>query len=239
MGNRSEESQGPGRLAQAIVDHEHSISYLEVAAVDLPENPTVLVYSRKTDGTLSNAVEYCNETETPLVFLSTGIDTSAINAENFPFIKVPNAALGVINYLTDIEKVAQEQYSGWDPQIVEHHQEAKADTSGTAKKLADMLGIDYTNIVSIRDFEKSQSEYGIPDASRDGYAVHSVTFTNPETGETSDAFEIIVKGRSVYAEGVLDIYSAIQSHPEAFNNGMHDIVTLVQSGIVRAHELKS
>lgn len=227
-------STTPGRLAQAILDHGHAdLPDLIVEAVHEPEDPTVLVYCRKTDLTLKKAAAYCNDTETPLLFLSSGIDTSELDTRNFPFVHVPNAALNVIHYLGAVEEAARHQYAGWSPSIVEHHQEAKADTSGTAKKLADMLGIEHDGIVSVRDFDRTQQEYAIPDSSRDGYAIHSVTFTNPETEDVSEPLEIVVNGRSVYAEGVFDIYNAIELYPQAFKKGPNDIVTLVQNGIVR------
>lgn len=237
MGNRANELDGMGRLGQSLLDYDHDILGLEVVGVDLPQNAQVLVYCRKTNGTLTEAIEYCSDTETPLLFLSSGIPVDTLAERNFPVVKVPNAALGVIDYLQRVETAARTDYSGWQATIIEHHQEAKADTSGTAKKLADMLGIGYENIISVRNFKQSQEEYGIPDSSRDGYAVHSVVFTNPATGETSDAFEVVVRGREVYAAGVMDIYRALQENPEAFTNGTHDIVDLVKRGIVRATEL--
>lgn len=237
MGNRAYELDGVGRLGQAIVDYDHQVPGLEVAAVDLPRNAQVLVYSRKTNGTLAEAVEYCSDNETPLLFLSSGINVDTGAERQFPLIKVPNAALGVIDYLQRVEVAASTDFAGWDATITEHHQEAKADTSGTAKKLADMLGVSYDTIVSIRDFEQSQQEFDIPESSRDGYAVHSVVFTDPATGEQSDAIEIVVRGREVYAAGVIDIYRALQENPEAFTRGTHDIVDLVKRGIVRATNL--
>jgi len=237
MGNRADERDGIGRLGQSIVDFDHNIPGLDVVGVDIPRDAQVLVYCRKTNGTLAEAVEYCSDTETPLLFLSSGIQIDTAAKRKFPLVKVPNAALGVIDYLHRVETAATTDYAGWQATIIEHHQEAKADTSGTAKKLADMLGIGYENIVSVRNFDQSQAEYGIPDSSRDGYAVHSVVFTNPETGETSDAFEVVVRGREVYAAGVMDIYRALQENREAFTRGTHDIVDLVKRGIVRATEL--
>lgn len=233
MGNRTNEAEGIGRLGQAIVDYEHGIQDLDIVGVDLPVDAEALVYCRKTDGTLVEAVEYCQDTKTPLLFLSSGIPLPALYNPNFPLIKVPNAALGVIDYLRRVETEATEKYAGWLPTITEHHQEAKADTSGTAKKLADMLGVSYDTIVSVRDFSRSQQEFQIPSTSRDGYAIHSVVFTDPETGKQSDAIEIVVRGREVYAAGVIDIYAALQETPEAFSKGNHDIVELVKNGIVK------
>lgn len=237
MGDRANDHDGIGRLGKAIVDYNHGIKDLEIAAVSLPHDADLLAYCRKTNGTLTEALEYCSDLHRPLLFLSSGIELPD-KPYNFPLVKIPNAALGVINYLSDVEQAATTTYSGWNVTITEHHQESKADTSGTAKKLADMLGISYDNIVKVRDFTKTQAMYPeVPDSSRDGYAIHSVVFTNPTTNEQSEPIEIVVQGREVYAQGVIDIYLAIKEHPEIFTDGTHDIVQLVKSGIVRVHDL--
>lgn len=234
MGNRADDQKGIGRLGKAIVDYPHGIRDLTIAGVSLPtDQANVLVYARKTPGTLTEALEHSTHHQTPLLFLSSGINLPD-RQFNFPLIKVPNAALNVITYLQSIEELAKSELAGWQPVITEHHQEAKADTSGTAKKLADMLGVDYDAIVSVRDFSRSSAEFDIPEASRDGYAVHYVTFTNPQTGETFTPDPIVVRGREVYAQGIIDIYHALIENSDVFTPGTHDIVQLVKSGVVRA-----
>lgn len=185
MGQRTNPSQGLGRLAKAIVGFNHRVPNLKVVAVDTPRNADVVVYCRKSEATLKQATEYCSSTGAALIFLSSGLQINKLDTSRYPFIRVPNSALTVINYLSLVETQAKDRFADWVPKIIEHHQVSKADVSGTAKKLADMLGVEYDMIESIREFERTKKQYNIPKSSQDGYAVHSVTFTDPITGLVS------------------------------------------------------
>jgi dihydrodipicolinate reductase len=242
MGDRIDPSKGPGRLATKFIEFDHGIEDLEIKAVTLPSHADVLVYSRKTPDTLPQAIKYSSETETPLIFASSGLAIPE-GPYSFALLRAANLDLRVNGYMQRVKDIFESQYAGWTPTITEHHQETKVtadgepEKSGTAKKLAEMLGVDEDAIVPVRDFERSSTQYDIPETSRDGYAVHLVVFTNPATGETSDPIEIVVRGRETYAQGLVDIYRAIQEHPEVFTPGLHDIVDLVKRGVVRVHDL--
>ena len=191
MGDRSDPAKGIGRLASAIVNYKHRIKNLQVRAVSAPEQADVLVYCRKVGDSLDIAVDYCRTTEAALIFLSSDIDTSNIVPDNFIFITAPNSSLEVIRYMNLIRLLAKNEYQGWQPKIVEHHQEAKKDVSQTAKKIADMLGVDHSSIESVRDFAKTSAQYKIPHSSRDGYAVHSIIFIDKNTGHKSDRKSVV------------------------------------------------
>jgi len=236
IGNRATVAE-PGQLASAIIMSEAPLPPdTEIRAVDLPENATVVVYCRKTDGTLRQAIRYCNEKGVPLVFLSSKIEIPEDeDLSNFSRIDGPNAATTVVDYVLLLHEVARVKYPGWIATITEFHQESKKDTSGTALSIAKQRA-DPTRIISVRWDDMAINDYGydIPEKIRNGYANNSTTFTNPETGEVSEPYDIVIAGREPYVEGLMSILEGINNHPEAFEKGQsYHLTDLVKSGIVR------
>jgi 4-hydroxy-tetrahydrodipicolinate reductase len=106
-------------------------------------------------------------------------------------------------------------FDGYTMKVVESHQSAKSDTSGTAKDVVKSfkgMGIEYEEemIEKIRDPEQ-QVKFGvskehIPEftQTRDsGHAYHTYTLTS-EDGSVEFEFKHNVNGRKVYAEGSVD-----------------------------------
>lgn len=231
MGNRADESKGPGYLNQAIVSLDHGIPNLEVVSVGEPESADAVIYCRRDPGTLTEAAEYCARKHKPLVFLSSGIELPKVPWP-FPLLVASNTSREVVEWMLKSVEMYQNQYNGWIPKIVEHHQETKKDVSGTAKATLRMMGLDPDNIKikSVRKFELSQSEFGIPDEEKGGYAAHVITFTNPETGEVSEPLRVAIWGRTEYAKGAIALALAAIERPQDFPNGVHNIFDLVRDG---------
>lgn len=113
-------------------------------------------------------------------------------------------------------------FDGYSMKMVESHQSAKADTSGTAKdvvKSFNGMGIkfDESEIEKIRE-PGAQVEFGvpkdhIPEFTGDmgsGHAYHTYTITS-EDGTVEFEFKHNVNGRKVYAEGSVDAAQFLQN----------------------------
>ena len=98
-------------------------------------------------------------------------------------------------------------FKGYVLEIVESHQQKKADTSGTAKALVanfNALGIPFRvdQIKMIRD-PQEQLEMGVPEWALGGHGWHTYTLKSSEDGVLM-RFTHNVNGRSVYLPGTID-----------------------------------
>lgn len=232
MGDRASVAE-PGQLALVLV--ESSTPDLNFQTVRTPNNPDLLVYARRVRASFGAADAYCQETNTPLVVMSTGIEDVIPGHPSYPLIEAPNTGLRVLRFLKRVEDQAK-YLCGWGAEVTEHHQASKKDTSGTAKKLISILDLSLDDIISVRDLEASRQEYpSIPDDSRCGYAAHRVTFTNPHNGD-QEVSEILVVGREEYAKGLSVIFRTLQrsdvrSYIAEHGNRAH-VVDLLEAGFL-------
>merc|ERR1712118_551773 len=99
-------------------------------------------------------------------------------------------------------------FSGYKLDVVESHQAAKVDTSGTALDLVqcfNKLGVQpfsVDQIQKIRTPEK-QKEFGVPENALKGHAFHTYTLTSDD-GSVQFELKHNICGRRTYAEGVVD-----------------------------------
>ena len=232
MGDRASVAE-PGQLASAIA--RLADSDISVSTVSLPSDADVLVYSRRVEDTLDAANEYCQYKNVPLVIMSTGMDEAMPTTPGYPLVMAPNTGLRVLRFLQRVEEQAK-HLQGWEKHIIEHHQPSKKDVSGTAKKLAEMLGLGKDEIVSVRNFEESRAHYpSMTEENVKSYAGHEVTFTNPANGD-QESSDILVLGREEYAKGLVVICKILQL-PEVkdyiakHDNKVH-IVDLLEAGFL-------
>jgi 4-hydroxy-tetrahydrodipicolinate reductase len=98
-------------------------------------------------------------------------------------------------------------FNGYILEVVESHQQGKADTSGTAKdvvKQFNMLGIPFepSQIVMVREPEQ-QKAMGIPPEALSGHGWHTYTVKSAG-GSVLFQFTHNINGRGIYAEGTRD-----------------------------------
>ena len=114
--------------------------------------------------------------------MSTSLEDVLPSKSDYQIILALNTCLRVLLFLQMVEDLAS-HLKGWSPRVVEHHQQSKKDISGTAQKLAEILQVPVKDIVSVRDFNKSQETYqSIPKDNQTGYAAgrqKSFTPNNP------------------------------------------------------------
>jgi 4-hydroxy-tetrahydrodipicolinate reductase len=116
-----------------------------------------------------------------------------------------------IVFLQELMKLGAQNFpdvlKGMLPEIVESHQQKKADVSGTAKSMLKdfgALGVPLApeQIKMIRDPDE-QLEMGVPEWALGGHGWHKYTFKSPD-GNVAIKFIHNVNGRDVYVDGTID-----------------------------------
>ncbi len=161
-----------------------------------------------------NAVFYTAH-NIPFVMGTTGGDRKALEKtvaqSSIPAVIAPNMAKQIVGLQAMMEHAAKnfpDLFAGYSLEVVESHQQGKADTSGTAKAMVGYfngMGIDFREdeICRIREPEIQQNEWQIPGEHLNGHAWHTYTLRSPDDS-TLFAFTHNINGRQIYVEGTLD-----------------------------------
>jgi 4-hydroxy-tetrahydrodipicolinate reductase len=169
----------------------------------------------------ANAAFYCAHS-LPFVMGTTGGDRGALlrdtAAARAYAVIAPNMSKQIVALQAALTQMAADfpgAFAGYALRVVESHQAAKADTSGTAKALADSLAVltgapfDHGQIVRVRERAAQLAGGGaahegvspVPEAALDGHAFHTYSLS-------ADGIEFQIRhnvaGRATYAEGTVD-----------------------------------
>ncbi len=151
----------------------------------------------------------------PFVMGTTGGDTEKLAAllarGNTPAVIAPNMAKQIVGFQTMMDYAAKtfpDLFKGYSLTVKESHQQAKADTSGTAKAMVGYfkdLGMDFEvdQIRRERDPQTQEREWKIPKEHLDGHAWHTYTLTSPDQTVCFE-FTHNINGRQIYVDGTFD-----------------------------------
>lgn len=174
------------------------------------------------DAVIKNASFY-TENGLPFVMGTTGGDRvhlyQIVEGSTVSAVIASNMAAQVVALQAAIEHMATtfpDAFSGFQMEIVESHQQGKADTSGTAKALVvefNKLGIpfDVKNIRLIRE-PAEQKALGIAEAYLAGHGWHKYRLFLPD-GTMVFEFVHNISGRSPYVAGTLRALSFLADQP--------------------------
>ncbi len=176
-----------------------------------------------------NARFYCTF-DLPFVMGTTGGDPQAlqdmVTKSSISAVIAPNMAKQVVGLQAMLDYGAKnfpELFKGYRLKVQESHQQGKADTSGTAKKMVayfNAMGVDFAEdqIQKERDPAVQQTVWGIPEAYLDGHGWHTYKLTSSDGTAT---FEIRhhINGRNIYAEGILEAVHFLQKKLEYGSRG--------------------
>ena len=176
----------------------------------------------------SNAEFYCQH-ELPFVMGTTGGDREALEQtvknSNIVAVIAPNMAKQIVTFQAMMEYAAT-AFSGafkdYALEIVETHQQGKADTSGTAKAMVkhfNKLGIPFSpeQIIMVRNPDE-QRIMGVPEEHLGGHGWHTYGLRSPD-GTVFFQFTHNINGRDVYAAGTLDALRFLQQKVDAGEKG--------------------
>lgn len=151
----------------------------------------------------------------PFVMGTTGGDRNALEATvkqaDTPAVIAPNMAKQIVGFQAMMEYAAKTfpgLFKGYSLEVKESHQQAKADTSGTAKAVVgyfNELGCDFgvEEIQQIRDPNVQENEWGIPREHLGGHGWHTYTLKASD-GSALFEFKHNINGRDIYAAGTFD-----------------------------------
>jgi len=161
-----------------------------------------------------NADFYC-ACGLPFVMGTTGGDrdrlVASVKASGVSAVIAPNMAKQIVGFQAMMAYAAETfpgLFDGYSLEIMESHQQGKADTSGTAKAMVgyfNSLGCAFTedDIKKERDPERQKNIWGIPEACLAGHAWHTYDLVSSD-GTVKFSFTHNVNGREVYVKGTLD-----------------------------------
>lgn len=162
----------------------------------------------------SNADFYCRF-GLPFVMGTTGGDRRKLQAmvesSSIAAVIAPNMAKQIVGLQAMMEYAADNfpnLFKDYALEVKESHQQAKADTSGTAKAMVgyfNKLGVPYSTdeIVMVRDPQEQKAQWGIPEEYLAGHGWHTYTLVS-EDQTVQFEFTHNVNGRKVYVRGTVD-----------------------------------
>jgi 4-hydroxy-tetrahydrodipicolinate reductase len=162
----------------------------------------------------SNALFY-TQNKIPFVMGTTGGDRDkleqTVKQASTPAVIAPNMAKQIVGFQAMMEYAAKtfpDLFQGYTLEVIESHQNGKADTSGTAKAMVgyfNKLGPDFdvNDIEMIRDPKIQEQELKIPKEYLTGHGWHTYTL-KAEDGSAMFEFKHNVNGRDIYVNGTFD-----------------------------------
>jgi len=143
-----------------------------------------------------------------------------------PLINAENFALPILRIIQLLPEFAQKlnilDYS-LSRGIVETHQSTKKTVPGTAKRMAEAVGVEVKDIISIRD-KPTQLALGVPPESLDGHGYHWI---NWEGTGVHIQLRTMVHGRHAYYVGGLHLLTELHRRKKT-PNGVHDVLKFLK-----------
>jgi len=219
---------GAGKLARAILSSDLSFpgcQIIEWEKAPQTSKEKAIVIHAGSGRQLKECLEFCKQTKSTFIELSTGQDTANTEA-GFPIIICHNTSILLLKTLA-VFKSFGGHFDGYKISITESHQATKTTDPGTAYALANSLKFPVNKIVSIRDPEVQLNELGIPKEFLDRHAYHKIVI---EDGTDQLTIETKVLGHNSYVQGVKRIIEAVIKHP--LENRLYTVVELIEKNMV-------
>jgi 4-hydroxy-tetrahydrodipicolinate reductase len=190
--------------------------------------PFVIVDFTHPTAINSNVEFYCKQ-GISFIAGTTGGDRAAIEKcikeSKIVAVVAPNMAKQIVALLEMIKFAAANfpnTFKGYSLEIVESHQQAKADPSGTAVSLIESfnkLGLPFSKeqIKMIRN-PAEQKTLGIPECALTGHAWHTYTIKSAD-GTALFSITHNVNGRDIYMQGTLDAIRFLEKKINAGEKG--------------------
>ncbi|MDM8538144.1 dihydrodipicolinate reductase [Desulfobacterales bacterium HSG17] len=162
----------------------------------------------------SNALFY-TKNKIPFVMGTTGGDRAqlekVVKDASTPAVIAPNMAKQIVGFQAMMEYAADtfpDLFKDYTLEVVESHQNGKADTSGTAKAMVgyfNKLGPDFNvnDIQMIRDPKTQEQELKIPKEYLTGHGWHTYKLKSND-GSVLFEFKHNINGRDIYVSGTFD-----------------------------------
>lgn len=156
---------------------------------------------------LGAVTAFCAATQSPLIELATGSDVESVQP-TFPVVVCPNTNILMLKVMAMLAKSGH-LFHNHAIRLTESHQANKTSVPGTAVNMAQSLGLQDSDIRSIRNADVQRADLQIPEAHLARHAYHQILI---QDGACSLQLETRVYGDSAYADGVARIVAAVRAH---------------------------
>lgn len=201
---------GAGKLAQELLGHFVQQGAHQVctwAGLNGARHVGAVVVHAGSGRELDEVVAYCIQTQSTLVELATGTGIEQ-RVLGFPVVLCPNVNILMLKIMAMLADHGR-RFAGYARQLTESHQSGKSSVPGTAVALAEAVGLQADDIVSVRNVVEQQGRLQIPAEHLARHAFHRLVI---EDGLSSVTLETRVFGPAPYAEGLARIVDAIGAH---------------------------
>lgn len=171
---------------------------------------------------LPEVCSFCHETGSPLLELSTGSMLGAFSG--FTVVICANTNILMLKFMSML-RTSGYLFRGSRISLTESHQATKTSVPGTALHIAQSLGLEESDVASIRDPDYQHAVLGFPAAHLERHAFHEVVI---ESGGCTVKLQSRVDGPAPYVEGVASIVRAVSLHP--IENRLYDVTELIELG---------
>ena len=186
--------------------------------------PSIVVHAG-SGRELEHVMSFCQATRSTLVELATGSVLEAAQ-HDFPVVLCPNTNILMLKFMSMLEHSGP-SLRGYRITLTESHQVQKTSTPGTALSMAHALGLQASDVRSVRDAHTQNAQLHIPQEHLGRHAYHQITI---EDTVCSITMETRVYGASPYADGVGKIIAAVRAH--TLEDRRYDIGEFVDNGWV-------
>ena len=228
---------GHGKLASAILEHLPEIAQIVPTPIKSVLNWDTSSHkendvSRRvvvhcgSGQQLDDVLEYCQSNRVPFIQCSTGvtIPDNFTGGMSFTIIDAPNLSIPIVRFLCVLEETGQ-LFSEYQISITESHQKAKTSIAGTAAEIAASLGVDRSEIKSIREAAIQKNLLNIPEEFISQHALHIIDIVGDKCAIT---LRTEVHGLETYVVGLARLINIIDRLPP----GRHALKDLVLQHIV-------
>lgn len=220
---------GKGNLAQVFVDacqtQNRPFFHFSPDTGDISEEEArrMVAVHVGSGRELLAMLDWCETNGVPLIQASTGMDLPA--DRNILIVDAPNLSIPIVKTMSRIVPVLQDALGslGGNVSIMETHQASKTSLPGTAKTMAEKLGLAEEDIISIRE-PVIQLQIGVPPESLSGHGYHFITF---QVQGVTITLTTKVNGRQTYAEGGLVIADALVRQGHVLENTTYHVTEVM------------
>jgi 4-hydroxy-tetrahydrodipicolinate reductase len=172
---------------------------------------------------LPEILDFCERTKSPLIQGSTGMDIKRKDF-NFTFIESSNFDILMLKFMYMLNEIG-DIYKNYKISITESHQQTKKSVPGTAIEIARSLGINSSEIKSIRNPEDQENDYGIPKEFLNLHAFHDICI---QDNNISINFKTMVKGHESYVSGLSVIINRLKN----LQNKYYHVLDLIEMRLI-------
>jgi len=172
----------------------------------------------------AESMSYANESDIPYIQASTKREHEMPLPDQVRcvFVEAPNLSVPIIKFMHMLRQHGS-RFSGYDVTVTESHQQAKRSVAGTALALAGYLGVNPSEVQSIRNPDIQRNTLGIRNL-----GLHACHILAINESDCTITLETRVEGHATYINGLAQIILGLPQ----LESGFYKANDLVQAGVI-------